>query len=70
MDPVEIEVLPAGKSLDACAEIREAKKVVKNEGKRKKRKKKKKQVVMDQQSGQEHTDMFDFLNTKILNKGM
>ena len=69
VEPVEIRVLPAGKSLDACAEIREAKKVGKSEGERKKRKKKKKRSVMDQQSTQEHTDMFDFLNKKIFNKG-
>ena len=41
MEPVEIVILPSGKSLDVCAEMREAKKLRKpleEERKRKKRK--------------------------------
>lgn len=40
VEPVPIEVLPAGKSLDACAAIKEEKKLKGENQKRKKRRKK------------------------------
>lgn len=53
VDPVEIEILPAGKSLDVCAEMREAKKLRKPKGqvasKRKNRKRKLAKALSDQQ---------------------
>lgn len=69
LNPVEIIVLPPGKSLDACAEIREAKKGGTSEEVKREKKRKKKPVVAKQQPVQEQTDMFEFLNTKIFNKG-
>ena len=68
MTPVEITILPAGKSLDVCAEIRE-RKGQQEAGKRKKRKKKIKQVTKDEEKTNEPTDMFEFLNTRIFKKG-
>ena len=66
--PVEITILPAGKSLDACAEIRE-RKGQQEAGKRKKRKKKVAKVTKDEEKTEGPTDMFEFLNTRIFKKG-
>lgn len=72
VEPVEIVILPSGKSLDVCAEMREANKLRKT-GERvtnKKRKRRKKGQMGEFQSLQQEqqTDMFDFLNTKIFKK--
>ena len=66
---MEIVVLPAGKSLDVCAEMREKKKLrgVDTEHQRKRRRKKEK--VAELKAAEENKmDMFDFLNTKIFKK--
>lgn len=67
VEPVEIVILPSGKSLDVCAELREAKKVKVVDGiekvKKRKRKKKKKVPLVDEDK--KPMDMFEFLNTQI-----
>lgn len=72
MVPVEITILPAGKSLDVCAEIRERNKT--ESGKRKKRNKRTKQVANSKAEGlveePANNIMFEFLNTRIFKKGM
>ena len=70
VEPVEIVVLPPGKSLDVCAEMREKNKLrgVDTERQRKKRRKKEKAAEMKAASEEEKMDMFDFLNTKIFTK--
>jgi len=45
VDPVEIVILPVGKSLDVCAEMREAKKLRKPLGQAATRRKKKKRIL-------------------------
>ena len=60
VEPVEIVVLPAGKSLDVCMELREHKKVKTVDGLEKK-KKKRSSAVADKKP----TDMFEFLNTTV-----
>lgn len=45
VDPVEIVILPMGKSLDVCAEMREAKKLRKPLGQAATRRKKKKRIL-------------------------
>ncbi len=66
--PVEITILPAGKSLDACAEIREGKKT--QSGKRRKRNKRIKQATKEEEQMEEPANMFEFLNTRIFKKGI
>ena len=79
LEPVEIVILPAGKSLDVCAALKEAEKVRKMEDsqdtvKRRRRKKRRnrngrhKDQMQDRQ--QPAADMFDFLNTKIFSRGV
>lgn len=68
VEPVDIVILPAGKSLDVCVQMREAKKL-KNAlgepvGKKKRRKHTK--SLEGQPSTEEHVDLFQFLNKKIL----
>ncbi|XP_064395367.1 zinc finger CCCH-type with G patch domain-containing protein-like isoform X2 [Halichondria panicea] len=64
--PVEIIILPSGKSLDACAEIREKKQA--ESGKRRKRTKGVKHTAKDEGQVEESADMFQFLNTRIFKK--
>ncbi len=66
MAPVEIIILPSGKSLDACAEIREKKQA--ESGKRRKRTKGVKHTAKDEGQVEESADMFQFLNTRIFKK--
>ena len=71
MEPVEIIILPTGKSLDVCAELREAKKVRKVDGVevlKKKRRKKKKEFKGSTPAEEGVHDMFDFINTKVFAK--
>lgn len=65
MEPVEIVILPAGKSLDVCAKLREEKKVKIVDGLHKRRKNGKKTSAVEGPS-----DMFEFLNTKVFARGM
>ena len=71
VDPVEIVILPQGKSLDVCAEMREANKVRKVDGlepvKRKRRKKGHKNKPEPDQQGvpEKDKDVFEFLNKKV-----
>ncbi len=77
---MEIIVLPAGKSLDVCAALREAERVRKMDAteevggrKRRRRKKKKGNGTSKENGGQDKkppTNMFDFLNTKIFQRGV
>ena len=73
MEPVEIVILPAGKSLDVCAALREAEKVRKMDTSHKRARRRRKKAngrpggEVKEGAGM---DMFDFLNTKILNKGV
>lgn len=73
VDPVELVILPAGKSLDVCAELREAKKIKTVNGleakKKKRRKKKKKVDGMVAATEDAPRDMFEFLNTKVFSQG-
>lgn len=72
VEPVEIIILPAGKSLDVCAELREAKKVRMVDGVEvvKRRKKKRRKKCGKASSTQDKTgDMFQFLNTKVFSRG-
>ncbi len=66
MAPVEIIILPSGKSLDACAEIREKKQT--ESGKRTKRAKGVKHTAKDEGQVEKSADMFEFLNTRIFKK--
>ena len=70
VEPVEIVILPPGKSLDVCAEMRERKELrgVDTERQRKRRRKKEKEAEAKAAEEGQETDMFDFLNTKIFNK--
>ena len=70
LEPVEIVVLPPGKSLDVCAEMRERKKLrgVDTERQKKKRRKKEKAAELKAAEEEQKMDMFDFLNTKIFKK--
>ena len=70
VEPVEIVILPPGKSLDVCAEMRERKKLrgVDTERQRKRRKKREKAAELKAASEEQEMDMFDFLNTKIFKK--
>lgn len=70
MEPVEIVVLPPGKSLDVCAEMREKKKLrgVDTDRQRKRRRKKEKAAELKAAEEGDKMDMFDFLNTKIFKK--
>lgn len=70
LEPVEIVVLPPGKSLDVCAEMREKKKLrrVDSERQRRRRKKKEKAAEMRASEEEQKMDMFDFLNTRIFRK--
>ena len=73
VEPVEIVILPTGKSLDVCAEMRESNKLRKAgerlpHKKRKRRKKKLKTGEFQSAQQEPRTDMFDFLNTKIFRK--
>jgi len=74
LEPVEIVVLPAGKSLDACAALKEAEKVRKIDASQKGTRRRRKKGNSRQHGGEveerEAMDMFDFLNTKILNRGV
>ena len=78
---MEIIVLPAGKSLDVCAALREAERVRKMDAteevggrkRRRRRKKKKGNGTSKENGGQDKkppTNMFDFLNTKIFQRGV
>ena len=70
VDPVEIVILPAGKSLDVCAQLREANKVKTVDGiERRRRKKRKKKSLPAAADEDAPTDMFDFLNTKVFSRG-
>ena len=70
MEPVEIVVLPPGKSLDMCAEMRERKKLrgVDTERQRKRRRRKERAAEIKAANEAQEMDMFDFLNTKVFNK--
>ena len=70
VEPVEIVVLPPGKSLDVCAEMRERKKLrgVDTERQRKRRRRKERAAEIKAANEEPQTDMFDFLNTKVFNK--
>ena len=70
VEPVEIVILPPGKSLDVCAEMRERKKLrgVDTERQRKRRRKREKAAEIKAASEEQKMDMFDFLNTKIFKK--
>ena len=78
VEPVQIVVLPAGKSLDMCATLRAAQSA-REEGEgqggmarrpRKRRKgEKREQMSLDEDRRRESADMFDFLNTKIFTQG-
>lgn len=68
VEPVEIVILPAGKSLDVCAQLREEKKVKVVDGLQKKRRKKGGKPSAAASEGP--TDMFEFLNTKVFTRGM
>ena len=68
VEPVDIVILPSGKSLDVCAQLREAKKLKNALGEPiGKKKKKSKQAKMSTKEG---VDVFEFLNKKVLQKGM
>lgn len=66
VEPVEIVILPAGKSLDVCAQLREERKVKIVDGLKKKRKRKSKLAAAATEGP---TDMFEFLNTKVFTRG-
>ena len=70
VEPVEIVILPPGKSLDVCAEMRERKKLrgVDTERQRKRRRKREKAAEVKAASEEQKMDMFEFLNTKIFKK--
>lgn len=70
VEPVEIVILPAGKSLDVCAEMRERKKLrgVDTERQRKRRRKREKAAEIKAATEEKKMDMFEFLNTKIFKK--
>ncbi len=70
MEPVEIVILPAGKSLDVCAKLREAKKVKTVDGLERRKKRKKKKKVLPTVAEEKPTDMFEFLNTKVFSRGI
>lgn len=70
VEPVEIVILPSGKSLDVCAQMREAKKI-KNAlgelvGKKRRKQAKAKILPSEGQPSTEGADLFEFLNKKIL----
>ena len=77
---MQIVVLPTGKSLDVCAEMREAKKLrtpgAGQAGARRRRKRKGRRGKGNEGKGEEDqqkredTDVFDFLNTKLASKGV
>lgn len=73
MEPVEIVILPAGKSLDVCARLREEKKVKMVDGLQKKRKKRKKKngksLAASAAASEGPADMFEFLNTQVFARG-
>ena len=69
MEPVEIVILPAGKSLDVCAKLREEKKVKVVDGLEKKKRRKKNKKSTSAAAAEAPTDMFDFLNTQIFTRG-
>ncbi len=68
VNPVEIVVLPAGKSLDVCVALREANKVrkVDGEGGVAKERRRKGLAPVEERQG----DMFDFLNNKVFSHGI
>ena len=70
IEPVEIVILPAGKSLDVCAEMRERTKLrgVDTERQRKRRRKREKAAEIKAATEEKKMDMFEFLNTKIFKK--
>ena len=70
VEPVEIVILPAGKSLDVCAQLREEHKVKTVDGVERPRKKRKKKKVLPVSAEEKPTDMFEFLNTKVFSRGV
>ena len=80
VEPVQIVVLPTGKSLDVCAEMREAKKLrtpgAGHAGARRRRRKGRRRGKGNEGKGEEDQqkrediDVFDFLNTKLASKGV
>ena len=72
VEPVDIVILPSGKSLDVCAQMREAKKLKNALGEKigKKRRKPAKSITTEEQPNKEGVDLFEFLNKKILKKGV
>ena len=69
VEPVEIVILPAGKSLDVCAKLREENKVKTVDGLERKRRRRKRKVVPTV-AEEKPTDMFEFLNTKVFTQGV
>lgn len=62
---MEIVILPAGKSLDVCAQLREEKKVKTVDGVTRKRRKKGKRGAASDDVEKKHADMFEFLNNEV-----
>lgn len=75
LEPIPIVILPSGRSLDACAAIRDGKKLQTHQGKRKRKKNRglmKKQKLawaLEQTRQEQQTDVFDFLNQKLAPRG-
>ena len=75
LEPVPIVILPPGKSLDACAAIRDGKKLQTHPEKRKRRKNRglmktpKLAWALEQAQQEQQTDVFDFLNQKLGPRG-
>lgn len=70
VEPVEIVILPAGKSLDVCAQLREEKRVKVVDGLQKRRRRRKGKANKTSSARDEGpTDMFEFLNTKVFSRG-
>ena len=68
---MEIVILPAGKSLDVCAQLRKEKKVKVVDGlEKEKRRKRKKGKGMPAAAEHKPTNMFEFLNTKVFSRGL
>ena len=65
VEPVEIVILPAGKSLDVCAQLREENKVKTVDGVPRKKRRKGKKGVAPGDVDKKHADMFEFLNNEV-----
>ncbi|CAI8055898.1 Zinc finger CCCH-type with G patch domain-containing protein [Geodia barretti] len=72
VEPVEIKILPPGKSLDMCAEMREEGKLRKAPGQekegRRRRRRKRRLVETSRIEEEKRVNVFDFLNAKLQKK--